>query len=153
MKCLWRLGLGRRSKFLLTPPAHLCAVTYMTEISFHVTLNNRIHLKSCLQWNGFPSYGAHISQFIRFARCCTRVLDFHSKNLQITSKLLTKGYRYHRLRKTFGKFFGSYFELLSKLGEIWFQEYVSEGISRPFFYGYLVFKLRRIKYEANFVSV
>ena len=33
------------------------------------------------------------------------VFDFHSKNLQITSKLLTQGYIYHTLRKTFGKFF------------------------------------------------
>ena len=36
-----------------------------------------------------PSYGIYISQLVRFARCCTSVLDFHSKNLQITSKLLT----------------------------------------------------------------
>ena len=50
-----------------------------------------------------PSYGIYISQLVRFARCCTSVLDFHSKNLQITSKLLTQGYRYHKLRKTFGK--------------------------------------------------
>ena len=52
-----------------------------------------------------PSYGIFISQLVRFARCCTSVLDFLSKNLQITSKLLTQGYRYHKLRKTFGKFF------------------------------------------------
>ena len=32
------------------------------------------------------------------------------KNLQITTKLLTQGYRYHKLRKTFGKFFRSYSE-------------------------------------------
>ena len=37
-----------------------------------------------------PSYGIYISQLVRFARC-TSVLDFHSKNLQITSKLLTQG--------------------------------------------------------------
>ena len=49
------------------------------------------------------SYGIHISQLVRFTRCCTSVFDFHSKNLQITSKLLTQGYRYHKLRKTFGK--------------------------------------------------
>ena len=30
-----------------------------------------------------PSYGIHISQLVRFARCCISVLDFHSKNLQI----------------------------------------------------------------------
>ena len=46
-----------------------------------------------------PSYGIYISQLVRFARCCTSVLDFHSKNLQITLKLLTQGYRYHKFRK------------------------------------------------------
>ena len=55
-----------------------------------------------------PSYEIYISQLVRFARCCTSVFDFHSKHLQITSKLLTQGYRYHKLRKTFGKFFRSY---------------------------------------------
>ena len=30
----------RRSNFFFSPPAHLCAVTYMTEISLIVTLNN-----------------------------------------------------------------------------------------------------------------
>ena len=73
-----------------------------------------------------PSYGIYISQLVRLARCCTSVFDFHSKNLQITSKLLTEGYKYHKLRKTFGKFFRSYSELLSKFGAISFQEYVSK---------------------------
>ena len=75
-----------------------------------------------------------------------------SQNLQITSKLLTQGYRYHKLRKTFGKFFRSYSDLLSKFGDISFQENVSEGIFHPVFYGHLVYKLRRVKCEANFVS-
>ena len=99
-----------------------------------------------------PSYGVYISQLVRFARCCTSVSDFNSKNLQLTSKLLTQGYRYHKLRKTFGKFFRSYSDLLSKFGEISFQEYVTEGISHPVFYGDLVYKLRRVRCEANFVS-
>ena len=93
-----------------------------------------------------------ISQLVIFARCCTTVSDVNSKHLQITSKLLTQGSRYHRLRKTFGKFFRSYSDMLSKFGEISFQEYVSEGISHPVFYGDLVYKLRRVKCEANFVS-
>ena len=97
------------------------------------------------------SYGVYISQLVRFARCCTSVSEFHSKNLQITSKLLTQGYRYHKLRKSFGKFFRSYYDLLS-FSEISFQEYVSEGISHPVFYGDLVYKLRKVKCEANFVS-
>ena len=93
-----------------------------------------------VEWSGgdvprLPSYGIYISQLVRFARCCTSVLDFHFKNLQITSKLLTQGYRYHKLRKTFGKFFRSYSELLSKFGNIPFQEYffkrnLSPGVLR-----------------------
>ena len=94
-----------------------------------------------------------IVRYLHFAaRCCTGVLDFHSKNLQITSKLLTQGYRYHKLRKTFGKFFWSYSELLSKFGDISFQEYLSKGISHPVFYGDLVYKLRRVKDTPNFFS-
>ena len=61
-----------------------------------------------------PSYGIYIARLVRFARCCTCVFDFHSKNLQIISKLLTQGYRYLKLRKTFGNFFRSYLELSSK---------------------------------------
>ena len=34
---------------------------------------------------------------------------------------------------TFGKFFRSYSELLSKFGDISFQEYVFKGISHPVF--------------------
>ena len=34
----------RRSNFFFSPPAHLCAVTYMTEISLIVTLNNQFTL-------------------------------------------------------------------------------------------------------------
>ena len=30
-KCLWRWEPDRRSNFFFSPPAHLCAVTYMTE--------------------------------------------------------------------------------------------------------------------------
>ena len=100
----------------------------------------------------FPSYGVNISQLVRFDRCCTSVSDFNSKNLQLTSKLLTQGYKYHKLRKTFDKFFRSYSDLLSKFGEISFQEYVTEGISQPVFYGDLVYKLKRVRCEANFVS-
>ena len=99
-----------------------------------------------------PSYGIYISQFVRFARCCTSVFDFHSKNLQITSKLLTQGYRYHKLRKTFDKFFRSYSEILSKFGAIPFQEYASKGITHPVFYDDLIYKLRRAKSESNFIS-
>ena len=98
-----------------------------------------------------PKYGIYILQLFRFARCCTSVYDFHSKNLQITSKLLTQGYRYHKLRETFGKFFRLYSELLSKFGAMLFQDYVSQGITHPVFYDDLVYKLRRVKGEYNLI--
>ena len=100
-----------------------------------------------------PSYGIYVSQLVRFARCCTSVFDFHSKNLQITSKLLTQGYIYHKLRRTFGKFFMSYSERLSKFGAISFQEYVSKGITHPVFYGDFVYQLRRVKGEFHLVGL
>ena len=101
-----------------------------------------------------PSYGIYISQLVRFARCCTSVLDLHSKNLQITSKLLTQGYNklISQTSKNIWKFFRSYSELLSKFGDISFQEYLSKGISHPVFYGDLVYKLRRVKDTPNFFS-
>ena len=41
-KGLWRWELDRRSNyFFFSPPAHLCTVTCMTEISLTVTLNNQ----------------------------------------------------------------------------------------------------------------
>ena len=48
--------------------------------------------------------------------------------------------------------FRSYSELLSKFGDISFQEYVFKGISHPVFYGDLVYKLRRVKDTPNFIS-
>ena len=58
-------------------------------------------------------------------------LDFHSKNLQITLKLLAQGYRYRKLRKTFGKFLMSYSELLSKFCAISFKNmYLKESLTR-----------------------
>ena len=98
------------------------------------------------------SYCVYISKLIRFAMCCTSVSDFNSKNLQLTSKLLTHGYRYHKLRKTNGKFFRSCSELLSKFGEIAFHEYDTDGFSHPVFYSYLVYKLKWVRWDANFVS-
>ena len=50
------------------------------------------------------------------------------------------------------KFFRSYSELLSKFGGISFQEYVSKEITHPVFYGNLVYRLRRVKDNTNFIS-
>ena len=101
---------------------------------------------------GLPSCGVCISQLVRFAGCCAGVFGFRSGGLRVASGLLAQGCRCRRLRRTFGRFFGSCSELLSKFGGMSFQDYVSQGIAHPVFYGDLVYKLRRIKGEANFIS-
>ena len=52
-----------------------------------------------------PSYGVYISQLIRFARVCSHVDDFNTRNKCLTAKLLKQGYRYHKIRKAFSKFY------------------------------------------------
>ena len=52
-----------------------------------------------------PSYGVYISLLIRFARVCSNVDDFNNRNLFLTAKLLKQGYRYHKIRKAFSKFY------------------------------------------------
>ena len=62
------------------------------------------------------------------------------------------GLHIYKFRKTFGKLFRSYSELLSKFAEISFQEFVSKGVPHGVFYGDLVYKLRRAKGEENCIS-
>ena len=56
----------------------------------------------------------NISQLIRFAKVCNHVTDFNARNKCLTAKLLQQGYRYHKLRKTFSKFYRRHYELISK---------------------------------------
>ena len=39
------------------------------------------------------------------ARVCFNVVYFNNKNLFLTAKLLKQGYRYHRIRRAFSKFY------------------------------------------------
>ena len=56
----------------------------------------------------------YISQLIRFARASSYVADFNTRNKVLTQKLFKQGYRYHKLRKTFSKFYRRYYDLISK---------------------------------------
>ena len=51
------------------------------------------------------SYGVYISLLIRFARTSSHIADFNTRNKLFTQKLLKQGYQYHKLRKTFSKFY------------------------------------------------
>ena len=86
------------------------------------------------------AYGVYISQLIRFARVSGRMADFNARNKSLTAKLLQQGYRYHKLRKTFSKFYCRHYELISKFNVgLKTLLYISE----PEFYGDLVYKLKK----------
>ena len=91
-----------------------------------------------------PSYGVYISQLIRFARVCNHVTDFNARNKCLTAKLLQQCYRYHKLRKTFSKFYRRHYELISKYN-VGLKTLLSEGLSEPEFYGDLVYKFKKLK--------
>ena len=88
-------------------------------------------------------YGVYISQLICFARASSYVADFNTRNKLLTQKLLKQGYRYHKLRKTFSKFYRRYFDLISKF-QVGLNSLLRQGLSEPDFYGYLVYKLKKI---------
>ena len=98
------------------------------------------------------SYGVYISQLIRFARACTSVEDFHIRNQTITEKLLKQGYRYHKLRKTFSKFFYRNLPLINKY-KCNLKSFLRQGISHPEFYGDVIYKLRKILGHIHFQNL
>ena len=95
------------------------------------------------------SYGVYISQLIRFARASSYVADFNTRNKLLTQKLLKQGYRYHKLRKTFLKFYRRYYDLISKF-QVGLKSLLRQGLSEPDFYGDLVYKLKKIVGSNNF---
>ena len=95
------------------------------------------------------SYGVYISQLIRFARASSHVADFNARNKILTAKLLHQGYRYHKLRKTFSKFYRRHYELVSKFN-VGLKPLLHQGLSEPEFYGDLVYKFKKIEGRADF---
>ena len=95
------------------------------------------------------SYWVYISQLIRFARVSSHVADFNARNKSLTAKLLQQGYRYHKLRKTFSKFYRRHYELVSKFN-VGLEKLLHQGLSEPEFYGDLIYKFKKIVGRADF---
>ena len=95
------------------------------------------------------SYGVYISQLIRFARVSSHVADFNARNISLTAKLLQKGHRYHKLRKTFSKFYPKNYELVSKFN-VGLKKLLHQGLSEPEYYGDLVYKFKNIVGRTDF---
>ena len=135
---------------------------YLNSIKPHIKQDVLLVLVPIRQQN-FPqdvprstSYGVYISQLIRFARASSYVTDFNTRNKLLTQKLLKQGYRYHKLRKTFSKFYRRYFDLISKF-QVGLKSLLRQGLSEPDFYGDLVYKLKKIvginNFSAQFIKI
>ena len=102
------------------------------------------------------SYEVYISQLIRFARASSYVHDFNTRNKLLTQKLLKQGCRYHKLCKSFSKFYRRYYDLISKF-QAGLKSLLDQGLSEPEFYGDLVYKLKKIvgsnKFSAQFIKI
>ena len=88
------------------------------------------------------SYGVYISQLIRFAGASSYVTDFSTRSELLTQKLLKQGYQYHKLRKTFSKFYRRYYGLVSEF-QVGLESLLRQGLSGPGFCGDLVYKFKK----------
>ena len=77
------------------------------------------------------------------------LVDFNARNKSLTAKLLQQGYRYHKLQKTFSKFYRRHYELVSKFS-VGLKTLFHQGLSEPEFYGDLVYKFKKIVGRADF---
>ena len=127
-------------------------------LDLHLSISNRF-VSSKIWYSKFSifgwwrprstSYGVYISQLIRFARVSSHVADFNARNKSLTNKLLQQSYRYHKLQKTFSKFYRRHYELVSKFN-VGLKTLLHQGLSEPEFYGDLIYKFKKIVGRADF---
>ena len=70
-------------------------------------------------------------------------------------ELLKQGYRYHKLHKTFSKFYRRYYDLISKF-QVGLKSHLRQGLSEPDFYSDLVYKLKIVgsnNFSAQFIKI
>ena len=79
----------------------------------------------------------------------SHLADFNARNRSLMAKLLQQGYRYHKLRKAFSKFYRRHFELVSKY-ITGLRSLLQQGLSEPEFNGDLVYKFRKIVGNTKF---
>ena len=77
------------------------------------------------------------------------VVDFNARNKSLTAKLLQQGDQYHKLQKTFSKFYRRHYILVSKFN-VGLKTLLHQGLSEPEFYGDLVYKSKKIVSRADF---
>ena len=86
---------------------------------------------------------------IRFARASRHFADFNTRNTLITHKLLKHGYQYHKLCKTFSKFYRRYYGLIPNFN-IGLKSPLCQGLSKQVLNGDVVYKLKKRVGSNNF---
>ena len=86
---------------------------------------------------------------VKVGGASSHITDFNTRNKLLTQKLLKQGYQYHKLHKTFSKFYRRYYDLISKF-QVGLKSLLRQGLSEPAFYGDLVYKLKKIVGSNNF---
>ena len=70
-------------------------------------------------------------------------LFFHCKTNTVLVNDSSIGYRYHKLRKTFSKFYRRHYELVSKFN-VGLKTLLHQGLSEPEFYSDLIYKFKKL---------
>ena len=113
---------------------------------FRLAMFNVVPLMECIflnlplplgAWDGIRYFivalpEPSINYFIIFARVCSHVEDLNARNKCLTAKLIKQGYRYHKLRKAFSKFYRRHYELISKFN-VGLKSLLHQGLSEPEF--------------------
>ena len=99
--------------------------------------------------NTFPRFSPFLGSLLHGDISVMPVADFNARNKSLTGKLLQQGYRYHKLRKTFSRFYRRHYELVSKFN-VGLKTLLHQGLSEPKFYGDLVYKFNKILGRADF---
>ena len=88
------------------------------------------------------SYGVYISQLIRFARVSSHVDDFNTRNKVSTANFSDKDIDIIKFVRRFQNFYRRHVDIVSKYNVG--LKRLLEGLSKPEFYGDLVYKFRKI---------
>ena len=82
-------------------------------------------------------------------KCDLVVADLNTRKKLLTQELLNQGYRYHKLLKTFSKFYRRYYDLISKF-QVGLKSLLHQGLSETEFYGELLYRLKKNVCSNNF---
>ena len=95
-----------------------------------------------------PMESTSLNSFV-FVRATSYIVEFNICNKLLTQQLLKQGHRYHKLHKTFSKYYRRYYDLISKF-QIRIKSILRQWLSKPEFYGDLVYKLKKFVGSNNF---